>query len=47
MTAAPKTLLAHQTVAEGMHALRHHKINSLPVIDNNSSLLGYLDIQDT
>ena len=47
MTAAPKTLLAHQTVAEGMHALRQHKINSLPVIDDNYSLLGYLDIQDT
>ena len=47
MTASPKTLLAHQTVAEGMYALRQHKINSLPVIDNNSILLGYLDIQDT
>ena len=47
MTASPKTLLAHQTVAEGMYALRKNKINSLPVIDNNSILLGYLDIQDT
>ena len=47
MTASPKTLLAHQTVAEGMYALRQNKINSLPVIDNNSILLGYLDIQDT
>ena len=37
MTAAPKTLLAHQTVAEGMYALRQHKINSLPVIDTIDS----------
>ena len=47
MTESPKTLMAHQTVAEGMHALRQNKINSLPVIDSNSILLGYLDIQDT
>ena len=47
MTTSPTTLLAHQTVAEGMYALRQNKINSLPVIDSNSILLGYLDIQDT
>ena len=47
MSSTPKTLLASQTIADGIHSLREYKINSLPIIGPDQELLGYLDIQDT
>ena len=47
MTSSPKKLLASQTIADGIHALRKYRINSLPIVDSVQRLLGYLDIQDT
>lgn len=47
MTPNPKTLRQSQTIADGIHALREYRINSLPIIDSGQKLIGYLDIQDT
>ena len=47
MTRNPKMIEETATVATGIHELRHHRINALPVVTFEGRLVGYLDIQDT
>jgi len=46
MHANPKTIRVDQLVAEAANILREHKIDQLPVVDNDGKPVGLLDVQD-
>ncbi len=46
MTSNPICLEAHQLAVDVLRLFERHKIDDLPVVDDNGKLVGYVDIQD-
>ncbi len=46
MTHAPKSIQQDQYVADALRVMEAHRIDELPVVDENNRLVGLLDIQD-
>ncbi len=46
MTIRPRTISPETFAMEAMAALRHHRVDQLPVVDGEQRLVGLLDVQD-
>lgn len=46
MTRSPKVVNVHSLVAEAYKILKTHKIDQLPVVDDNNTPVGIIDVQD-
>jgi len=46
MTRSPKVVNAHSLVAEAYKILKTHKIDQIPVVDDNNTPVGIIDVQD-
>ncbi len=46
MISAPKSVRPDHLVSEALHLLKEHKIDQLPVVEQDGTLVGLLDIQD-
>ncbi len=46
MTKGPKSIVQTRRVMEAVELMRDHAIDELPVVDNQSRLVGMIDIQD-
>ena len=46
MTANPKCVRADERVAEALAMMRQYSIDELPVVDDEGTLVGLIDVQD-
>jgi arabinose-5-phosphate isomerase len=46
MTRTPKTILPDRLASEAMRLLREHRVDQLPVVDEQGRAIGLLDVQD-
>ena len=46
MIPEPKTIFADHLAAEALSMMEEHRINALPVVDDNDLLLGVLNMHD-
>lgn len=46
MTRSPKCVHGESRVTDAMHIMQEHKIDELPVVDDDGRLVGLIDVQD-